>query len=333
MTTGSNSANWAQALHGWEQRRAQDALRSLPELHDATEAEMVALQRYTKLLTLPRYGHLWRKGAPMMSFYVLLSGKLSSKANKEGTSRVMPAGAQLAGGAWLEDTVCSTPPVCEEASVLLWVRASDAMVDPALKELSKRMAERAGLAWKVELLKAVPFFTDLVATTLRRLAPLFSTSLVKKGTVLIEEGAQGDNMFVLVEGACSITKWFSDKGRAVEVAKVTQDSEHTYFGELALFEKKPRTASVVAQEACFLLILQEASFAAFMSLIPDFRRRVEALKEYTQQAGRRPTAATHLLRPPLSLLPFPSLQTWWKDFLASLAPCPRPLPAPLPPFG
>ena len=42
----------------------------------------------------------------------------------------------------------------------------------------------------------------------------------------------GSHLYVLVQGQCSIQKWNNDKRRQLEVARVRDDSEHTYFGEV-----------------------------------------------------------------------------------------------------
>ena len=146
---GSTSM-WGDVLRGWEDRSAENALRSMPEMHDATEAEFAAMRSYTKLLTLARYAHLWRKGAPMNSFYVLLRGRLRAPPGKgddvPGTARWraphVPTGAHLAGGAWLDQTMHAECPIAEQACVLLWIRASEAKADPALSGLCARLKER-----------------------------------------------------------------------------------------------------------------------------------------------------------------------------------------------
>ena len=85
----------------------------------------------------------------------------------------------------------------------------------------------------------VPFFRDIAPATLRRLAPLFSTQLAKRGTHIIREGEDGSVLYVLAQGAASIQKWSSDRKLFVEVAKIDDDSEHTYFGALGLFTRNP----------------------------------------------------------------------------------------------
>ena len=72
----SSERLWNVALHGWEERKAEAALRELIAPFGADEAEVALLKRYTQLLTLPRYTQLWRKGARMSSFYVLIRGRV-----------------------------------------------------------------------------------------------------------------------------------------------------------------------------------------------------------------------------------------------------------------
>ena len=93
-------------------------------------------------------------------------------------------------------------------------------------------------------------------------------------------------------------------------------------GELALFERKPRGASVVAMDECLLLLLEEQNFTSFMDCLPSLRARVEALRDFAQSQARSPTftgtltalEAAGALVAPLrrlpSLPPPPPLGTW-----------------------
>ena len=62
-------------------------------------------------------------------------------------------------------------------------------------------------------------------------------------------------------------------------------------GELALFERKPRGASVVAMDKCLLLVLEEQNFASFMDCLPSLVRRIEAMRNYAQHQARSSTFA------------------------------------------
>ena len=86
----------------------------------------------------------------------------------------------------------------------------------------------------------MPYFRDIAPATLRRLAPLFSTRLAKRDTHIVREGEEGSELYVLAQGAASIQKWSSDRKCFVEVAKITEDSDHTYFGARAPLRVQPQ---------------------------------------------------------------------------------------------
>ena len=148
---------WSQVAHNWKELRkdVEAALRDLPELEGASDEELRAMAGHSKLLTLPRYGKLWRKHAPMLSFFVLLRGQLRSPASRGVEGRLVPIGSMLCGGAWLESTAHLDCPVAEKASVLLCVNAAEAKADPLLERICVHLREGLGDAWKVELLKVL----------------------------------------------------------------------------------------------------------------------------------------------------------------------------------
>lgn len=153
----SDGGGWSQVAHNWKDLRkdVEAALRDLPELGGASDKELCAMAAHSKLLTLPRYGKLWRKRTPMLSFFVLLRGQLRSPASRGIEGRLVPLGSMLCGGAWLESTVHLDCPVAEKASVLLCVNASEAKADPLLERICAHLREGLGEAWKLELLKVV----------------------------------------------------------------------------------------------------------------------------------------------------------------------------------
>lgn len=153
----SDGGGWSQVAHNWKDLRkdVEAALRDLPELGGASDEELCAMAAHSKLLTLPRYGKLWRKRTPMLSFFVLLRGQLRSPASRGIEGRLVPLGSMLCGGAWLESTVHLDCPVAEKASVLLCVNASEAKADPLLERICAHLREGLGEAWKLELLKVV----------------------------------------------------------------------------------------------------------------------------------------------------------------------------------
>ena len=87
-----------------------------------------------------------------------------------------------------------------------------------------------------------------------QLVGAFEMKSFDEGTTLIEQGSEGLEFFVLLEGECDIQV----DGKSVKTC--TGDTENCYFGELALLYSKPRAASVTTSSAVKVGVLDSASF-------------------------------------------------------------------------
>jgi CRP/FNR family transcriptional regulator, cyclic AMP receptor protein len=80
-----------------------------------------------------------------------------------------------------------------------------------------------------------------------------------KGTVLFREGEKGEEMFVIQGGKVQI----SMKVRGVEkILSVLQPGE--FFGEMAILNSKPRSATAVVAEDAKLLVIDSKTFEAMV---------------------------------------------------------------------
>jgi CRP-like cAMP-binding protein len=273
---GSSACGFA--ITNWKARSVEAALRASPLLCPISETELRALMAYSSLTTVPRYAQLFRKGLPVTSCFLVLRGTLRL-AGQRGTSRVIEPGALCGGGGWLECALHPDTATALQPCVLLNMRAADARLDQRLQELAARLADSLGSPWKVDLLRHyVPFFTDLPQRSLTELAPLFRPLLVEGGQMLIREGQVGEAVYVLVQGEVRVFRQPANgPSMAMELTRINDQSEVTYFGELALYYRQPRSASVQAVDRCFLLELDAAHFETFAALVPDFGKRVKAL--------------------------------------------------------
>ncbi len=75
------------------------------------------------------------------------------------------------------------------------------------------------------------------------------------GAVVFEEGDPGSRLYVILEGQVSIVK--RTGGRAVTLARLGAGE---FFGEMALLDRQPRSASAVVEAPSRLLELDEAAF-------------------------------------------------------------------------
>ena len=285
---GAGPSLWSIAMDKWEERSIENALRSFAPLRPLSTAELQYLTQYASLVTVARYTQIFKKGTPLTSCHLILQGSVRLVGNKEGEDglsqrgvtwrRVLESGAFCGGGAWLPGALHVDTATALKPCVLLSINAADAQLDPKLRDVCARLATALGDPWKVDLLhNYVPFFADLPPVSLEQLAPLFDTRFVPPGEMLIREGEPPDYVYVLVQGDVRIFRQ-GKSGAPVELAHITDQSEFTYFGELALYDNKPRTASIQAVERCFLLVLEERNFETFSELVPDFGKRVKMLK-------------------------------------------------------
>ena len=88
------------------------------------------------------------------------------------------------------------------------------------------------------------------------------------GGVIIEQGTQGERMFVVVEGEVSV----SLNGRELAIARPGE-----IVGEMALLSAAPRSATVTALTDCKLATIDRASFDVLLRTVPHFAGFVMSL--------------------------------------------------------
>jgi MFS family permease len=120
---------------------------------------------------------------------------------------------------------------------------------PRARAIDRRTAERvAELEPRVELLERVGIFEAANRQTLEALAAAVTVERVGPGTVVIREGDEPDDLFVVVSGSLEVIS----RGDTDEERRVAELGARDYFGEIGLLERIPRTATVKALTACEL---------------------------------------------------------------------------------
>ena len=90
---------------------------------------------------------------------------------------------------------------------------------------------------------------------------------VPAGKVLVTEGETGHEFFVILDGTAKVTR----QGRRIATLGPGQA-----FGELALLDKAPRNATVVAESDVELVVLGQREFAGIIDEVPGFSRKLLA---------------------------------------------------------
>jgi CRP-like cAMP-binding protein len=118
---------------------------------------------------------------------------------------------------------------------------------------------------KVDALKRAPLFREFSKKELSALAQNSEDLDVQPGKVLCKEGETAHEFFVIVDGEVEISK----DGRAI-----ARRGAGDFFGEIALIERVPRTATVTAATPLRFFVLTGPAFAGVMDEHPDVERKV-----------------------------------------------------------
>jgi CRP/FNR family cyclic AMP-dependent transcriptional regulator len=116
-------------------------------------------------------------------------------------------------------------------------------------------------------LKSIWMFSGCTGSELRKIRSSLDEVEVAKGKVLVEEGTVGLEFFIIVTGRAAVTR----NGK-----KVAGLGPGDHFGEMALLDRHPRSASVVSETDMDLLVLSQRQFNGLLNLVPTIARKMLA---------------------------------------------------------
>jgi CRP/FNR family cyclic AMP-dependent transcriptional regulator len=114
------------------------------------------------------------------------------------------------------------------------------------------------------MLDQIPLFSDLDAAELELLASKLVTRHYPRNTIVLNEGDHSDSLYVIRSGSVKVFL-SNEEGREI-ILNVQHTGE--YFGELALIDSGPRSASVMTQEKTALSIISKSDFEEFLRQHP-----------------------------------------------------------------
>jgi CRP-like cAMP-binding protein len=115
-----------------------------------------------------------------------------------------------------------------------------------------------------EFLRRHQLFTGLSEEDLDRLYSMAKLERVPAGSPIMEEGAYGDTMYVILDGEAEVTK---RSGQQDVLLGIRNPGE--IVGEMALLEKAPRSATVRATEDSLLLSISQTAFETLLACSND----------------------------------------------------------------
>ena len=116
-----------------------------------------------------------------------------------------------------------------------------------------------------ELFRSIYLFKDLSDEELALISDITAERDFFAGEVIFKEGDAGDAFYAVLEGKVRISKEIEGAGEEA----LTILDKGSYFGEMALIDEFPRSASVTAHTDCRVLMMDKADFFQLLSRNKD----------------------------------------------------------------
>jgi CRP/FNR family cyclic AMP-dependent transcriptional regulator len=116
----------------------------------------------------------------------------------------------------------------------------------------------------LELLKEVPLFGTLSGAQLSRLAGIAQEVTYGPGRMIVRDGTPGVAFYVITAGRAKVIS-----GKIASAGGKARLGPGDFFGELALLDGGPRSASVVADGSITTIRIERAPFRSFLRDEPD----------------------------------------------------------------
>jgi CRP/FNR family transcriptional regulator, cyclic AMP receptor protein len=113
---------------------------------------------------------------------------------------------------------------------------------------------------RAAVLARTELFQGIDEATRRRIAGHVAERVVERGQCVFIQGEAGDRMYVLAEGAVKLYVSSRDGG----IVELVRHRPPAAFGEVALLDGGPRTASAQAVERSVLLVVTRAELLALL---------------------------------------------------------------------
>jgi CRP-like cAMP-binding protein len=121
-----------------------------------------------------------------------------------------------------------------------------------------------------DILSRVPFFQELTAAEIDRIASIGRVVPYQKDMVLFHEGDAGEAFYVVLAGAIRISKSVPGKGDQT-LAFMEQGG---FFGEMALVDDFPRSATAITQQDTLVLFIERRPLLEVFQVEPVIGRKV-----------------------------------------------------------
>jgi CRP-like cAMP-binding protein len=219
---------------------------------------------------------LMREGDELQALYVVISGEAqvvkSGVRGRELVLRVLRAGDSMGEMEFLEELPAPATVRAHEAVEALKLERSAFTV---LLEQHSDIRTHVGLESQRRRLhnffRLYAPFPRLPQEALNTLLSKLEAMPVPQGKVVVRQGDEPGPLYVVEAGQLRV--FVDAEGKRYDLGYLGPGD---FFGEVAMFKKSKRTASVEAVSPCRVLECPEALFRELLEQYPDFKAQIEA---------------------------------------------------------
>ena len=128
-------------------------------------------------------------------------------------------------------------------------------------------------------LKGIPIFASVHGEQLRRLSEVVHEKEIKKGELLFAQNDLGEEMYLVHSGRIGIYQEASENDE-----RIHEIEPGGYFGEMAIVDELPRSATARAETDSKLLVLNKSDFQRAVQDHPDIA--FEVFREFSSRLRR-----------------------------------------------
>lgn len=129
-------------------------------------------------------------------------------------------------------------------------------------------------------LKSIPLFASVHGQELRRLAEVVHEKEIEQGEVLFAQNDLGEEMFLVHSGRIGIYQEASKN----DLKRIHEIEPGGFFGEMAIVDELPRSATARAETDGKLLVLNKSDFRRAVQDHPDIA--FEVFSEFSRRLRR-----------------------------------------------
>ena len=118
---------------------------------------------------------------------------------------------------------------------------------------------------KIDLLKTVPLFSGLSKRHLILVAKAADETTVAEGETLAQQGKLAREFALILDGRVRVER---------DGKRLAWLGAGDFFGEMSIIDGQPRSATVVAETATALLVIETRAFSALLDTTPGLQRKI-----------------------------------------------------------